>query len=271
MPNVTLFAGDLSNPADVAGALEGVTRALLVTGAFSYEQFEVESLFIEAAAKAGLEVTVRVSTHSGLIKAGTKGAYGRTHHGLEAFIKAGSYKVVDLCPDWFLSNWFGNAGEAKSTGKISLPVPGTGPGTTLIDPNDVGLAAAAILSLPTPALAPFLAKGKIEVKGASKANFAEVAAALTQALGYSIELQPIPPPAFVAFLQSLGIPRVFATSFLETYQQMDGVVPQGYEGYGADLFNWPTESSPELLAIGWKPKTLEEWANAPGTKAVFGK
>ena len=77
--------------------------------------------------------------------------------------------------------------------------------------------------------------------------------------------------AFVAFLQSLGIPRVFATSFLETYQQMDGVVPQGYEGYGADLFNWPTESSPELLAIGWKPKTLEEWANAPGTKAVFGK
>lgn len=100
LPNVTLFAGDLGNAADVAAALQGVTRAMLVTGAFSFEQFETESLFIEAAAKAGLEVTVRVSTHSGLIKAGTKGAYGRTHHGLQAFIEAGGYKVVDLNPDW---------------------------------------------------------------------------------------------------------------------------------------------------------------------------
>ena len=91
---MTLFAGDLSNAADVAAALAGVTRAMLVSGAFSYEQFEVEALFIEAAARANLEVTVRVSTHSGLIKAGTKGAYGRTHHGLEAFIAAGKYKVV---------------------------------------------------------------------------------------------------------------------------------------------------------------------------------
>ncbi len=100
LPNVTLFAGDLGNASDVAAALQGVTRAMLVTGAFSFEQFETESLFIEAAAKAGLEVTVRVSTHSGLIKAGTKGAYGRTHHGLQAFIEAGGYKVVDLNPDW---------------------------------------------------------------------------------------------------------------------------------------------------------------------------
>ncbi len=268
-----LFAGDLSSAADVAAALAGASRAMLVSGAFSYEQFEVESLFIEAAARAGVEVTVRVSTHSGLIKAGTKGAYGRAHHGLEAFIEAGKYKVIDLAPDWFLSNWFGSAGECKATGKLSLPVQGDGPfKATMIDPRDVGLAAAAILRLPAAGLAPFLAKRKIEVKGASKVNFADVAAALSKTVGYAIALNPVPRDAWCATLQSSGVPRVFATSFLETYEQCAGVVPPGYEGYGAALLEgWATATSPELAAIGWKARTLEEWASDPATVAVFAK
>jgi uncharacterized protein YbjT (DUF2867 family) len=90
LPHVTLFAGDLMVHADVERALEGVTRAMLVTGAFSHDQFETEAFFIEAAARKGLEVTVRVSTHSGLIKPGTKGAYGRAHHGI--------VRVVPLAP-----------------------------------------------------------------------------------------------------------------------------------------------------------------------------
>ena len=100
LPNVTLFPGDLTNSEHVAAALSGVTRALLVSGAFSHDQFETETLFIEAAARAGLEITVRVSTASLLIKPGTKGAYGRAHHGIQSFIEAGKYKVVDLNPDW---------------------------------------------------------------------------------------------------------------------------------------------------------------------------
>ena len=100
LPGVQLVAGDLGNASDVAAALAGVARAMLVTGAFSYEQFETESLFIEAAVAAGVEVVVRVSTASCLIKPGTKGAYGRAHHGLEAFAKAGGYPVVSLNPSW---------------------------------------------------------------------------------------------------------------------------------------------------------------------------
>jgi len=68
LPGVELFAGDLANEAEVASSLVGVTRALFVSSAFSFDQFETETLFIEAAARAGLEVTVRVSTASGLIK-----------------------------------------------------------------------------------------------------------------------------------------------------------------------------------------------------------
>ena len=49
------------------------------------------------------------------------------------------------------------------TGKLSLPVAGTGAKTTMIDPRDVGLAAAAILQQPVDGLAPFLAARRLEV------------------------------------------------------------------------------------------------------------
>jgi len=272
LPNVTLFPGDLTNSEHVAAALSGVTRALLVSGAFSHDQFETETLFIEAAARAGLEITVRVSTASLLIKPGTKGAYGRAHHGIQSFIEAGKYKVVDLNPDWFFSNWFSSAGEAKATGKLSLPVAGTGAKTTMIDPRDVGLAAAAILQQPVDGLAPFLAARRLEVKGTSKVNFADVAAALSEAVGYEITLNQIPGEAFVKTLQGFGVPRMFATSFLETYEQIGGVVPAGYEVYGPALFEGADKpAAPELLAIGWKARTLKEWANDPATKAAFAK
>ena len=264
-----LCAGDLGSAADVAPALAGATRALLVTSAFSHDQFETESLFIEAAARAALEVTVRVSTGTALIKPGTKGAYGRTHHGLAAFIAAGGYRVVDLNPDFFFTNFNGNAGEAKASGTISLPVSGGGPRITMMDPRDVGAAAAAILLQPAAGLAPFLARRVIEVHGASRVNFADVAAALSAAAGYPIAIKQVPREAWAAALQGYGVPRVFAVSFLETVEQADGVVPPGYEAYGAA--NWPGESSAELLAIGWKPRTLEEWAGSVATKAVWAK
>ena len=100
LPGVELVAGDFDDAKSVAAALAGVQRALLVSGAFAYEQFERETLFIEAAAAAGLEVTVRIGTASALVKPGTKGAYGRAHHGIDAFIASMGYKVVTLNPNW---------------------------------------------------------------------------------------------------------------------------------------------------------------------------
>lgn len=42
LPHVEFVAGDLGNVDDVARALAGVTRVMLVSGAFAYEQFEGE-------------------------------------------------------------------------------------------------------------------------------------------------------------------------------------------------------------------------------------
>ncbi len=100
LPGVELVAGDFDDGASIAAALVGVQRALLVSGAFSHDQFERETRFIEAAAAAGIEITVRIATASSLTKPGSKGAYGRAHHGIQTFINDMCYKVVDLNPNW---------------------------------------------------------------------------------------------------------------------------------------------------------------------------
>ena len=206
--------------------------------------------------------------------------------------------MVDLNPDWYLSNWFGNAGEAKAAGRISWPVAGNSGRFGVIDPRDVssadsdpltqpsqttakphslllcilqqvGEAAAAILLQPATGLEPFLARRAVEVHGASVANFEEIAAAISASVGYDIKVQQVPRDAWVAVLQGFGIPRVFATSFLETVEQAAGIVPPGYEAYGPPVMTG--ETSPELLAIGWKAATLAEWAASAEVKAAFAK
>jgi uncharacterized protein YbjT (DUF2867 family) len=269
LPGVEVVVGDFDDAASIAAALAGTKRALLVSGAFSYEQFERETLFIEAAAAAGLEAVVRIGTASPLVKPGTKGAYGRCHHGIDAFIAAMNYKVITLNPNWYLSNWMSSAGEAKATGKISLPVSGTGSKSRFIDPRDVGGAAAAILTLSSSALLPFIEKRNIEVHGPTLVNLSEKAAALSLAVGYKIEINQVPVEAWVATLHSYGLPRVWATSFAETVLQVDGVTPKGYPSPTKGNTMESLDTSPELLAI-WKPEyTIHDWANSNEVKAAF--
>jgi uncharacterized protein YbjT (DUF2867 family) len=275
LPGVELVEGDFDSAADVAAVLSGVSRCMLVSGAFAYEQFERETLFIEAAARAGIEVVVRISTASFLIKPGTKGSYGRTHHGIEAFAEVGGYPVVNLEPNWFFSNWIGNGREAKASGKISLPVAGNGPkDMAMIDPRDIASAAAAILTLSSEDLAPFIKARKIEIHGPKLVNYQDVAEALSKAAGYTIEIKQVPRDAFCNVLIGYGVPRVFAYSFLETMEQADGVVPPGYECYGPDggRKSWPKESSPELLKIGWTAKyDADAWASSEAVMKAFSR
>jgi uncharacterized protein YbjT (DUF2867 family) len=269
LPGVTLVQGNFDDLNSIASVLEGISRCLLVSSAFAYEQFERETLFLEAAAH--LEVVVRVSTASFLMRPGTKGAYGRTHYGIEAFSKDMNYPVVHLNPNWFLTNWMGNASEAKSNGTITMPCSGNGPRRFhFLDPRDVGDAAAKILTLPSDDLKIFLDKKNIEIHGPQAANYSDVAAALSKAVGYPIVVQQVPREAFISVLMGFGIPRVFATSFVETMEAVDGITPPGYP---ANLeTGWEVEScSPELLAV-WQPKyTVDDWANSEDVKAAFGK
>jgi len=255
LDNVELVEGDFDDPSSIEKILYGVDRVLLVSGAFAYEQFERETTFMEIAVKAGVEAIVRISTASMLIGPGTKGAYGRAHHGIEAFARINKVPCVNLNPNYFLSNLLGSAEEAKASGRISLPLVGDKKSAAMIDPRDVGHAAAMILQLPSDYLSLFVAAEKIEVHGPEVISFNDVMDALSKATGKTISINTIPDEVFVDTLVGFGVKRVFAASFLDTYKMCSGAVPPTNPGVST--------SSPLLYSIGWKPQhDVNQWAES---------
>jgi len=243
-------------------------RALLVSDAFSLNQFEREANFMKEAGAANLEATVRISTCSMLIRAGTTGAYGRAHHGIEAYASDKKLKVIHVNPNWFFTNWLMQADEAKGNGTISYPIIGTGEKTAMVAPDDVGSACAHMLTLPLDKLQPFLAAKNVEVHGPSLVNFADVAAAITKSVGYDLKINTVPRDAWAAGLVGMGIPRVFAYSFLETIEHVEdpsrAVVDEAR----------PTvqETSKILIDSGWSAQTsLEKWAESAMVKGAYKK
>ena len=75
--------------------------------------------------------------------------YARAHARVEQYIAEHKSKVIDLQPNWFMSNWLSSAGEAKATGKITWPVTAEHKAKfAAIYPRDIAGAAAAILLQP---------------------------------------------------------------------------------------------------------------------------
>lgn len=262
LPNCTLVQGDFEDEKSLANALIGVDRAMLVSSAGTHEQFDVEVGFIAAATKAGVKAIVRISTFSALIHTGSTGVYGRAHAGIQAYIDYHKAPVVDLCPNWFFDNILGSAGEAKAAGTFSLPASEQG-ASAMIDPRDVGSAAAAILLLDDSQLSLFLAARRIEVHGPTVVSFKEYIDAIATAAGYPIVLNTVSEEAFAGVLQSFGMSKLFARSFAATVAAVDGK---------------PTMSpavqtnSPLLAAINWQPKhNLASWVSQPHVLAAFKK
>lgn len=261
LPGVTIVKGDLEDAASIRQALQGVDRAMLVSGAFTHKQFDNETTFIAAAAAAKVGV-VRIATATGLMHPGSTGAYGRAHYCIEAYARFHDAPVVNLRPNWFFSNAFFQAGEAKAAGTISYPGNVAGGGTHMIDTRDVASAAALILLAPPSTFAEFVHASPIEVHGPEHVTFAAQGAALSAATGKPIKYQQVPYEAWIGTMVGYGMERVYATSFADTIRTMTA----DQKPYQPQ----PQKSSPLLLAHGWKPVwTLAKWANDDATKAQF--
>lgn len=262
LPNVSVVKGDFDDFDSVKTALDGVSRALLVSDAFSHNQFEREANFMKTADQS-VEAIVRISTASILIRPGTTGAYGRAHHGLEANARDNNYKVIHMNPNWFLTNMLMQADEIKTSGTITYPVAGNGEKVGMIAPDDVGSACAHLLTLPLADLQPVLAAKNVELHGPELVNFQDCVDAISKSVGYEIKINPVDPAAWAGGLMSMGIPRVFANSFLETVQVVaDPSIALPHTA--------PQVTSDVLLESGWKGGiTLEEWANSPLVKGAL--
>uniref|UniRef100_A0A7S0R9G8 NmrA-like domain-containing protein n=1 Tax=Chlamydomonas leiostraca TaxID=1034604 RepID=A0A7S0R9G8_9CHLO len=256
LPHVTLVRGDFNDHASIKAALQGVQRAYLVSGNGEDAQYDREVGFIQAAEEAGVELVVRVSTASCLMSLDSPSIYARAHARVEQYISQHNSKVVDLNPNWFMSNLVWQAGEAAATGKITYPFTtehaASGPKLAMIDPRDVAGAGVVVLTAEGEQLRALLAARRLEVHGPQPVTFQEQLDAISAVTGKPLAFNYMQPDAWVQMLGSVGTPPAMAEATKETVLIMSGV-KQGPK----PMVN---ETSPTLAAI-WQPKyTIADWA-----------
>jgi len=262
LPNVTIVKGDFEDEKSIDAILKGVNRALLVSSAGKHEQYDLECDFLLACKKANVEAIVRVSTYSPLIHRGTRNVYARAHSSIEGNIELHGHPVVDLNPNWFMDNILLWAGEMKAAGTMSWPVKGDAK-SAFIDTRDVGNAAAEILASDSETLKKFLAAGKIELHGPKMTSFQDQIAKLSEAVGYNIKINEVEGAAWVSGLTGLGIPKLFANSFLETVEICDAK---------REPYRHSAQETSKLMLSVYEPQyTIDDWVKLPYVQGALKK
>ena len=197
-----IVQGDLSDPAIVEQALQGVSRALIVMGNHP-EQSKLERQFASLAAAAGVSHLVKVSSMEAAPDA--TATLPKNHYDTEQHIAALGMNWTFLRPNYYMQNMLMYAGAIARTNSFALPL-GTSK-TAMIDARDVGEVAAVVLT----------GEGHVgqayRLTGPAMMDFHEVAAHMGAVLARPVSYVPQSPEAF----------RDVLGQFIQSAWQLDAV------------------------------------------------
>jgi uncharacterized protein YbjT (DUF2867 family) len=215
--NVELAMGDLADPRSVRAALDGAD-ALLLSCADDPRRVGWETSAIDAAAAAGVRRVVKLSAVGA--EPGSSVAFWDWHGQVEQHLRASGTGWVILRSSWYMSNLLGSAAQVAGEGRLYAPA-----GQALIamiDPRDVGAAAAAVLA---GGLAGGLAGPGHEgqtylVTGPEAITFAQVAGALSAATGHRVEFADIPDDDARQAMIQAGVPAFAAGQIVTMFGRL---------------------------------------------------
>jgi uncharacterized protein YbjT (DUF2867 family) len=124
-------------------ALHGA-EGVLLSCADDPRRVEWETNAIDAAAAAGVERIVKLSTIAAA--PGAPVAFWDWHGRVEEHLRASRVSAVILRSSFYMSNLLAEAQQIAAEGYICAPVGGAR--IAMIDPRDVGAAAAGVLTSP---------------------------------------------------------------------------------------------------------------------------
>jgi uncharacterized protein YbjT (DUF2867 family) len=172
--SVEIARGDLADVDSIAAAMEGVDRALL-NSAPDQRIVELQSNFVEAAKRAGLEYVVKFS--AGGADSKSNRMFSRWHGQAEDALRASGIAWTMIRPNFFMENLFGMAPMVKEC--VIYQPTGTGRGA-FVDVSDVASVAAACLMESGH-------EGEIyDVTGPESLSYADVAATLERVLDHPV-------------------------------------------------------------------------------------
>jgi uncharacterized protein YbjT (DUF2867 family) len=202
---VEVAVADFDDPASIAAALRGAGRAYLVTP--SSERAEAQQRrFAELAVQAGVGHLVVLSQLSADEQSPVR--FLRYHAAVERHIRDLGTGYTFLRPNLFFQGLLAFAGTIAADGRFFAPIGDAV--ISAVDVRDIAAVAAAALTEAGHDGATYT------VTGPAPITHADIAAALTSALGRDITFVDVPPDAFAESLQGI-LPPWQIQGLLEDY------------------------------------------------------
>ncbi len=235
-PTVETVVGDFARPESLGPALQGVTRALLISH-HDVRQVELQGNFVEAARRAG---PVHVVKLSGLATApGSPSRSGRWHAETEAQIRDAGLPWTFLHPPYFMQNLLRAAPAVAAHGVLTGAMHEGR--IAMVDARDVAAVAAAALTGPGHTGQTYV------ITGPEALSHAMVAAILSKAVGRRIVYRDIALDALRAELVAAGAPPWL----VEVRMEFTSVLREGFAAVVTDTV---------ARATGHPPRTFTAFA-----------
>lgn len=204
--NVELAVGDLADASSVRAAFEGAD-AVLLSCADDPRRVGWETAAIDAAVAAGVRRIVKLSALTA--EPGSPVAFWDWHGQVEQHLRASGTDWVILRASWYMSNLLASAAQVAAEARLYAPAGEAR--IAMIDPRDVGAAAAAVLSSPGHEGQTYLLTGPRAI------TFAQVAAGLSAATASRVEFVDIPDDAAYQAMIHDGMPGFVADQIVKVF------------------------------------------------------
>jgi uncharacterized protein YbjT (DUF2867 family) len=208
LPKVEIVEGDMARPETLAAALRGVDRAMLISSS-DPAMLDVQSNFIEAARKAGVQHVVKLS---GIMpEPDSPFRFARMHAEIERRLEASGMAFTHLRAGEFMPAYFRQAPSIVAKGALFLPMENAK--IASIDVGDIAEVAAAVLTGSGH-------EGKIyPLTGPEALTMAEVAEKLSTVTGKTIRYVNVAPEDAKRAQLGAGMPPYMADALAELFAE----------------------------------------------------
>ena len=220
-PGVELAIGDFADPGSVRAAVEGA-GALFLSCADDPRRAGWEIAAIDAALAAGVRRVVKLSTAAAA--PGSPVAFWDWHGQVEHYLRSCGTDWVILRASWYMSNLLVAASGVAAEGRRYAPAGRAR--IAMIDPRDVGAAAAAVLCSPGHGGSPGHGasaghEGQTYLLTGPRAiTYDEVAAGLSAATRSRVEFVDVPGDAAYQAMIGDGMPSFVAEQIIAMFAEL---------------------------------------------------
>jgi uncharacterized protein YbjT (DUF2867 family) len=243
LPNVEIVQGDMARPETLTAGLRGVERAMLISSSDPM-MLDVQTNFIDAARKAGVEHVVKLSGIMPEIDSAFR--FARMHGEIEKRLEASGMAFTHLRAGEFMPAYFRQAPNIAAKGAIFLPMEDAK--IASIDVGDIAEIAAKVLTGSGH-------EGKTyPLTGPEALTMTEVAAKLSAAIGKTVRYVNVPPEDARKAQLAAGMPPYLADALFELFAERRN---------GKEAKVWPDAAT----LLGRRPTSFDEFAR--NNAAVF--